>query len=490
MRKKTLAWFMLVGLIFLAHAPAYAENGSTPELSADRTAVDAYLDEVARATAAPGVFVDPIVLEEGKLTDAQVSQLDEIAAGKPGPLHLMVLPVAKLQVDRGGYTAASLGYRPRALVQEIYNRVDRKGIYAVIVSAPSHKEGQSFYAFQWARGGKVYDVGDAVDRSIECCAPNYNAMLRRFVNEADDPLRTKPDREPNVEPGLDGFDPDFNPEIASPSSGGSWVPMLLLGAFGAMGALAVVGVRGARRRTDTATDPALLETLRASLAEEIDEVGHRIAALGPGLGDHAHEIEARTSNARQLADQARTELAGLSSGEAAQGIVGVLSNARYELAAVQALLDGRPVPERTTPCFVDPRHGPSVAEVAYPASGLAEPVPVCAACQATLLANQVPTPRMLMHHGTWMNHWAAFGPSWYYLHGYWPHHSHLHRHTSPPPTLGNFGGYGPGDAPDSGGGRGFSGGGGSHGGGGHGGGGGGRGHGGGGGGGHGGGGGF
>ena len=37
--------------------------------------------------------------------------------------------------------------------------------------------------------------------------------------------------------------------------------------------------------------------------------------------------------------------------------------ARWQLHTAQALLAGTPPPPRRLPCFVDPRHGPSVADV-------------------------------------------------------------------------------------------------------------------------------
>ena len=40
-----------------------------------------------------------------------------------------------------------------------------------------------------------------------------------------------------------------------------------------------------------------------------------------------------------------------------------LEDGRFALACVEARLDGRPLPERRPPCFVDPRHGPSVEDV-------------------------------------------------------------------------------------------------------------------------------
>jgi hypothetical protein len=76
-------------------------------------------------------------------------------------------------------------------------------------------------------------------------------------------------------------------------------------------------------------------------------------------------------------------------------VTAALADARYQVAAATAVREGRPAPERTTPCFVDPRHGPSVTTGLYPPSGLTGPVPLCAACAATLAAGSAPAARSL-----------------------------------------------------------------------------------------------
>jgi hypothetical protein len=82
MRANVLAWFLLTGAALLAFAPAYAENVSTSATSADRKAVDAYLDQVAEATAEPGVFVDPLVLDGGEVDRGSGEPTEQSHGGK------------------------------------------------------------------------------------------------------------------------------------------------------------------------------------------------------------------------------------------------------------------------------------------------------------------------------------------------------------------------------------------------------------------------
>src|SRR5918996_374258 len=52
---------------------------------------------------------------------------------------------------------------------------------------------------------------------------------------------------------------------------------------------------------------------------------------------------------------------------------------RHAIACVRARVAGEPLPTRRPPCFFDPRHGPSVADVPYvPPDGVERDVPACA----------------------------------------------------------------------------------------------------------------
>ena len=230
----------------------------------------------------------------------------EVAAGT-GPLRIWVVPLDRLQVDSGGVTAAHLALRPVALVGRLYDHVDRPGTYAILFSGPGSDDRGGFYAYQWARGGTVYDVRAAARHAIDCCAPSYPRMLDRFVADSDTVLRRHHSSGPVGDPrsGLD--DPGFT------SSTGSAPDMGLLALLG-IGAVVAVGLVGAAtrsRRTPSpggafsalaTPDPADLEELRGPLREEIEQVRQEIGAAEATTTDAAALAHAGT--ARQLLDRA------------------------------------------------------------------------------------------------------------------------------------------------------------------------------------------
>lgn len=409
----------------------------TPSASAEgaRADVDDYLAEVADRASRPGVYVDPDVLEDGLVTTDQVTALTRQAQAAPGPLRILVLPVDRLTVDDGGRTAAGLAYAPRQLVREIYDRVDRRGTYAVLVAAPSEEEGQSLYAAQWPRGGPAYDIRDAADQAVSCCTPDYAPMLRRFVREADDRLPGGAAKGGTA--GGAGFSADGDggePASSDADGPGGWAFAGILGLAGAMLGLGAWSHHRRGRRSAQSLDDESASTLRTALSEELDQLRHRLDGLGPASGGDVDAAEEHAGSMRRLLDQASSRMRDLRTSTDAQSVARTLADARYEYAAASALRDGRARPTRTPPCFVDPRHGLSVATMAYGPAELTSPVPVCAGCRAELEAGQEPRPRLLNLHGSWVEHWRAGAPAWVYLHGYWAGQPFMHAHFSMPPS--------------------------------------------------------
>jgi hypothetical protein len=375
-------------------APAYADGAS----------VDAYLAQVARQVQRPGVYVDPEVYRDGRLTPAQADGIRELAGKQPSQLHVWVIPASRISVD------GHLLYRPPALIARLHRLVGAPGTYAVLVEAPTQAAGQSFYAYQWAGSGPIYRTGKAAREAIRCCAPDYDSMLRRFVRESDVRRGTG-----EVRAGDPFRDP---PDVAEDSAGsggfGGVFVIVLVGA-------AVLGVATVLfRRGLGAPSPADVNELRRPLADEIEEVRQQISAADTTPAAAPDDpVTARIAAARQALDQAHLRLTTMASPADAQAVTAALADARYELTAATALREGRAVPPRTAPCFVDPRHGPSVTTRLYPASGLTTPVPVCAACDAALAAGTQPLARTFMFGGSRHHAWSPYGPAWWYLMGYW-----------------------------------------------------------------------
>lgn len=135
----------------------------------------------------------------------------------------------------------------------------------------------------------------------------------------------------------------------------------------------------------------LLDDEVTVLGEDLTEL--HADTLAEELGD-----EASHHYGRALAhyEQATTLVAASSCVEDLLGVEQVVADARYHRAAVLALQGGEPLPARREPCFFDPRHGPSVRDVAWaPASGVERPVPVCAADARRLDGGQPPAIRQV-----------------------------------------------------------------------------------------------
>lgn len=438
---------LLLGLLALLLTPrAWA---------GDQASVDAYLRQVARRVDQPGVYVDPSVLGTGALTARQVDTIRAQALLQDADLHILVVPAARLTLDQGGFGPAHLAYRPAALVAALHRLVGKPGTYAVLTSASTRGGGQSLYAAQWAGNGVVFKTGAAAHDAIACCAPDYGSMLLRFVARSSVPRA--PGHRTHLPRSIDG-------EAGSLDGGGVgnvgtvFVVLALMGVVG-IGSMVVRGFRSqGGGPSGPSGPPATVDDLRGPLGEEIEQVRQQISAADTSTTTPDPAAE-QIAAARSALDQAHTRMTTMSQPADAAAVASALADARYHVTAAVAVRAGRPAPERTLPCFVDPRHGPSVTTRLYPPSGLTSPVPVCAACDAALAAGSQPAARSFQWRGSLMYPWMPYGPAWWYLSGYWggqPFLQQLAHHDAF--AAGNFDHHhGAGGGPDSGGGGGFGG---------------------------------
>lgn len=163
---------------------------------------------------------------------------------------------------------------------------------------------------------------------------------------------------------------------------------------------------GRRRRREqelAATDAWRLARRLAD--EDVTVLGEQVAelhvdTLGDDLDDEAHDHYRRAIGHY---DQAKHLLATSGTADEVAAVEQVVQDARYHRAAVLALRDGRPLPERREPCFFDPRHGPSVRDVGWtPPAGSARAIPVCAADARRLAAGDEPLVRLVRVGDRWV----------------------------------------------------------------------------------------
>ncbi len=407
---KVVPFLCLIGIFLLWAA---AQNTGTDESpddgydygydTPDTGRADAYFDAVATELADPGVYVDPAVT---RISAGDAARLDGLAADTAGPVRVLVVPADALRERDPSEPDAAYGndisYADDELPGQLYDRVGVDGTYAVLVDAESSFDGRSFTAYQFSEERPFYEVETALDRAVDCCAPDYVSMLETFLDHADE-------------------------EQANPWPIVGW----LVGGIGLVLALIIGGSRWQRRRRRKAEDAQVADALRPALQEEVVELSQTVAALPPAAGD---ELENRTRQVLDLVEEARHRLDAQSDGgdgrsrmdtpAEVEDVVRRLADARYELAAIDALRNGRPVPDKTAPCFFDPRHGPSVAERAFkPEFGLERQVPVCAKCAEEVDAGRKPAARTFSLDGVVKPYWDFDRYTRPYVNGYWQRHA-------------------------------------------------------------------
>ena len=320
---RTLLTALVAGTLLLAAAPAAS---AAPDI-----------DQAAAALRGGNpVYVDPAA--ENALSESQTADLTRQVLDTGLPIYVAVLPASAAGGDTGAQTLVALK-----------DAVGMGGVYAVIV-------GDEFRAA--STSGSVTDLSTQAFREQK--ANGAYAVLSTFVD-----LTAQ----------------RFGGTTSSGSSGGgsgALIFLLILLAGGAI--IVVIFVRRGRKQR-----ALQLASVRTAVDADITEYGERLAVLDvhdPDLDDAAR---ADMQRALDSYDRAKSAVAHMTSAADAEQVTTALEDGRYALACAQARLDNQPLPERRPPCFIDPRHGPSVGDVLWAPPGLGErDVPMCAACRTTV----------------------------------------------------------------------------------------------------------
>ncbi|MFE5810906.1 hypothetical protein [Streptomyces sp. NPDC056491] len=161
-----------------------------------------------------------------------------------------------------------------------------------------------------------------------------------------------------------------------------------VGGLVALGAVAVIGGGGAyalvRRNRKKKEDIRREAVARLGVVvdEDITAYGEELERLDFHPGEPGADDAMRRDYEQGLDsyEKAKQIMASVQRPEEVTGVTQALEDGRFALATLDARRQGRPLPERRSPCFFDPRHGPSSEDATWaPAGGTARTVPVCTA---------------------------------------------------------------------------------------------------------------
>ena len=326
---------------------------------------------------------DPVVSvpgAENALSSSQVDSLTTQVIASEVPIFIGVFPKS----------VAGTGTTDDVLIA-LNEQVGLAGVYAVVV-------GNQFRA-----GSTSGSASDLATRAFQAERDNgVEAVLSEFIA-----LTTE------------RFADGGTATTTSEPSGTSGVfTFVLLAVFIGVFALMAVTLIKARKRAKVQ-----LAEVRTAVDQDITEFGERLARFD--ITDPDFDAEARADLQRALDDYDRAKRASqlMTTAKQAEQVTSALEDGRYSLACVQAQIDNEPVPERRAPCFVDPRHGPSVADVLWTPPGMdgaaERDVPMCRACKTAVEDGYLPQAREVEIAGGHRPYWQAGSHFGGYAMGYY-----------------------------------------------------------------------
>jgi hypothetical protein len=189
--------------------------------------------------------------------------------------------------------------------------------------------------------------------------------------------------------------------------GGGAGGLILLGVAGAGGAALLV-----RRRKRRRAEAVEFAEVKTNARDDLVALGDDIRALDidvemPGVSP---DVRADYETAVNAYDRADSKWRLARRPRDLEPVGSALEEGRWAMSSAKARLDGREPPERSSPCFFDPRHGPSVRYVDWaPPHGESRRVPACETDARRVKEGEEPEAREVTVGGERMPYWAA-GP--------------------------------------------------------------------------------
>ncbi|MFJ7060241.1 hypothetical protein ACIQVA_21385 [Streptomyces microflavus] len=374
--RKRLFPALLAGLLLIIAAAALALTSPASAAPA------ATLTDAAQALREDPVYVDPGARDQLSVADEKALEATIENADKP--VFIAVLPDTEAFPEEG-------------LLQTLRNDTGITGVYAI-------RLGDGFDAGADPQVMPVRAV-DNLTASVKNPATDTDAsaQLNAFADRAVEQARGTA---PASWSGGGGAADD----TGAPVSG-----LITLGALVAAGGAGAFALSRRNKRRKAEEERAALDKLRVVVDEDITAYGETLERLDfhpaePGADDTMRGDYERALDSYESA-KTRMEKAGHPSD--VRGVTQSLEDGRYSLAVLEARRTGKAIPARRPPCFFDPRHGPSVADVLWtPSGGASREVPVCGADEARLSRGEDPMSRTVdVGDGNRRPYWEA-GPAY------------------------------------------------------------------------------
>lgn len=157
-----------------------------------------------------------------------------------------------------------------------------------------------------------------------------------------------------------------------------------------------------------------LASVRKLAFEDVTAFGVDLAYLDSEIGGRELDEGATADYERALDTYEAAKVASdaLTGPGDVRHLTETIEDGRYAIACVRARVSGEPLPTRRPPCFFDPRHGLSVADVPYtPADGMERQVPACALDTQRIHAGAEPDTRNVLVGSSRVPYWQG-GPAY------------------------------------------------------------------------------
>ena len=149
-------------------------------------------------------------------------------------------------------------------------------------------------------------------------------------------------------------------------------------------AVVMMVVSGRRRRAQAleARRTEDLSAVRKVADEDVTRFGEELQRLDDDLLTVTLDEPTRQDYQRALDsyESAKESVGRVTRPDEVRHVTEALEDGRYAVACVRARVAGEPLPARRPPCFFNPSHGPSTADIEWaPPGGAPRQVPACAA---------------------------------------------------------------------------------------------------------------